>query len=330
MILSIIIPIYNGEKYLSQCLDSIIDSGLNNIEIIAINDGSSDSSLEILTKYSSSYPFIRIINQKNSGVSAARNIGISHAKGKYITFIDADDYVISNVFYDIVKNELPNMISDFIISGYARISDNGDSHIDPFKEGIYSDEYIKEFIGKGWIGKIESVWAKFYLREIIKNNNIKFPIGVSMYEDGIFNYSYLKFVSKLNTTNKVFYCYRKNPGSATTQFKGMKAIENISTNYKAAITYFGIDNTEILSKVQRHYSYCVIAQIYTIYRNKNVVDKTAWLKKYVSYANNISPYWLKYLHNGLPGFIAKFLKKGRFVIISAILNLVFKIEKIKI
>ena len=93
---SIVIPVYNVEKYLEECIESAIKQSLNDIEIICINDGSTDSSLEILKKYEKKYSNIIVISQENKGLSASRNVGIRKAKGKYIYFLDSDDFIDTN------------------------------------------------------------------------------------------------------------------------------------------------------------------------------------------------------------------------------------------
>lgn len=178
--ISVIIPVYNVKKYLKRCLDSVINQTYKNIEIILVNDGSTDNSLKICEDYQKKDKRIIIINQKNSGLSAARNKGLDIAKGKYICFIDSDDYVTCDyVFYLYKLIKKDNF--DFSACSTKLIINN-----------IYTDNYDEEIIYEldpkealklllDNNNKITlSAWGKLYKKEIFKN--IKYPVG-KIYED---------------------------------------------------------------------------------------------------------------------------------------------------
>lgn len=116
---SIIVPVYNVEKYLERCLDSLINQSFHDIEILAINDGSTDRSLEILKKYESTDNRIKIINNSNVGVSETRNIGIMESKGEFIVFVDSDDWIDKDMIEKMYKF-MVNEKSDMVISTYIR------------------------------------------------------------------------------------------------------------------------------------------------------------------------------------------------------------------
>ena len=101
--ISVVVPVYNVEKYLKECIDSIINQTLEDIEIICVNDGSTDSSLEILNNFAEQDNRIKVITQSNQGLSAARNTGIKYANGEYISFIDSDDYIDTSLYETLVK-----------------------------------------------------------------------------------------------------------------------------------------------------------------------------------------------------------------------------------
>ena len=100
---SVILPVYNTEKYLPECLDSIINQSLRDIEIICVDDGSTDSSLQILKEYAEKDKRISVIHKNNGGQGSARNVGLNHAKGEYITFVDSDDYITEDMIYYLLK-----------------------------------------------------------------------------------------------------------------------------------------------------------------------------------------------------------------------------------
>ena len=119
-LVSIIIPVYNTEKYLSKCLESVINQTYKNLEIILINDGSTDKSKEICESFAKKDKRIQILNKENSGVSSARNHGMRLAKGQYIAFIDGDDYAEENYIEELLKN-LKQTESDCVLCGYNRV-----------------------------------------------------------------------------------------------------------------------------------------------------------------------------------------------------------------
>ena len=134
---SVVIPVYNAEKYLSRCLDSIL-AQKGTFEIIAVNDGSKDKSLQILQDYAKKHSNIRIINQKNQGVSAARNTGMAVAENEYITFIDADDWLERDVFKKISKI-LKQDNPDIVLTGYY---------------DVYDREWVKQVKGEKYVNEV--------------------------------------------------------------------------------------------------------------------------------------------------------------------------------
>lgn len=145
---SIIVPVYNMEKYLNKCMDSLVNQTLEDIEIITINDGSKDSSLKILNEYKEKYPNkVVIINQENQGISVARNNGINAATGKYIGFVDSDDYVKTDMFEKLYK-KIEKTKSDIVICDYEKYFMNTEEFkyvnvVDYIKcDSLYSDTSI--------------------------------------------------------------------------------------------------------------------------------------------------------------------------------------------
>lgn len=128
-LVSVIIPVYNVENYLKECLDSVLNQTYKNIEVIVINDGSTDKSLHILEDYSSKFNNIKIIDQENSGQSVARNKGLENAKGKYIYFLDSDDYILPDTLKKLIKKlEMNNL--DIIRFAARPFSENINKRID--------------------------------------------------------------------------------------------------------------------------------------------------------------------------------------------------------
>lgn len=197
---SVIIPVYNAESTIEKCLKSIIQQSYTNLEIIVINDGSTDSSLKILTHFASSDPRIIIIDKDNEGASAARNSGLKAATGDYVQFVDSDDYLHINMISSLVENIISNS-SDISICGYIECSNNN----------------IVEHRGIDYLGKVDnildylfdnillfSLWNKLYIREKI---NHYFINNIALGEDILFNLDYLKNCNRISVIPSPLYFY---------------------------------------------------------------------------------------------------------------------------
>ena len=192
-LISIVVPVYNAEKYISNCIKSLCNQTYTNIEIILVNDGSTDSSLEICHLYSEKDNRIKIINQSNRGVSAARNTGIYAAKGAYLTFVDSDDYVMDN--YCDILIELINVNNvDFVYCGQYSLCNGLFAKIHGRKkDGVYlTSDILKIDIDDGNMSGflLHSACAVLYKMEIIRNSNIVFDESIKYNEDGFFNLLY--------------------------------------------------------------------------------------------------------------------------------------------
>lgn len=196
-LVSVIIPVYNTEKYLKKCIESVINQTYRNLEIICIDDGSTDRSLNILKQFESKDNRIRIIQQENKGVSAARNIGIDNTNGKYLMFVDSDDWIESNMvaeLFSLAERE----DTDVIISGilYENIKEKTKFYKIPKSPNWLSHENILALIPN-----------KFHKSKLIKKYNIIFNTEIKMSEDFLFNMEVLAKSHKVCIMPKIFYHY---------------------------------------------------------------------------------------------------------------------------
>lgn len=206
--ISIIVPIYNAEKYLNKCIDSIINQSKKELEIILINDGSTDNSENIIKKYADKR--IKYFKNKNQGIGKTRNFGIEKATGKYIMFLDSDDFLELNacekMFEKVEKDKL-----DIVICDYYRYFDNGNKEevkLPNFKNSSLKDnpDIICEHL---------SPWAKIYKTDLIKKNNIKFVENLK-YEDAPFVIEALDCAKKIGKVNLPLNYYVIHEKSETT------------------------------------------------------------------------------------------------------------------
>ncbi len=234
--ISVIIPVYNVEKFLKQCVDSVLNQTYKNIEVILVDDGSYDNCPKLCDNYAKKDSRIKVIHKQNGGLSSARNTGVKYVTGDYIMYVDSDDWIDN----DTCENAIIKAIqtdSDVVIWPYIReYADNSlPKRIFDKNEIIFNEEDVKNKIHRRLFGlvneelsspenadSIVTVWGKLYRAELIKNNEIKFVdtklIGTN--EDALFNIEIFKNVKKAIFINKYFYHYRKdNVSSFTTLYK---------------------------------------------------------------------------------------------------------------
>ena len=228
---SVIVPIYNSEKYLTQCLDSIINQTLKDIEIICINDGSTDKSLSILKKYSSIDNRIKIISTENKGAGAARNLGLELATGKYIAFVDADDWIAEET-YEILYSKLNSSNLDLIIFQMINYIESSGNLVETklynhecFKnhriteKSIFNHEDTKEYLFEIPVCPV----SKLYNKDFLDKHDIRFPEG-HLFEDNAFFYNAYFKTKKCGFISKHLY-YRRRHDDSVTQKLDMKKLD---------------------------------------------------------------------------------------------------------
>lgn len=214
--ISVIVPIYNSEKYLKRCLDSIVNQSYRNLDIILVNDGSEDSSADICEMYRNQDTRIQVIHKSNGGQSQARNRGLEIAKGEYISFVDSDDW-INNDIYEHCINILEEDAYDVV--DFKCVFVNGDVEPNNNISGeykvneVYGDEILNDYLFRGQTEKSPfSPCRKIYKRYLFEE--IRFPEG-KINEDIVTNYKVLSKCNKLIHTDKVGYYYFQNSLSTT-------------------------------------------------------------------------------------------------------------------
>ncbi len=195
-LVSIIVPVFNAEKSLNYCLDSLLQQEYKSTEIILVNDGSSDNSGSVCDFYARNNANIRAFHKKNGGVSSARNVGIKKAKGKYIAFVDSDDYVEKEYLKCLMEAIEDNRHIGHVWCNFQMVS--GYNYEDPESQYQFCQE--KNYFSRKDVMTIHDTWidtapfCKLYLREIIVDNNLKFDERLSLGEDWLFNLAYLDII----------------------------------------------------------------------------------------------------------------------------------------
>lgn len=238
ILVTIVIPVYNTEKYLSLCLDSILSQTYSDWECILVDDGSSDTSGTICDKYAAIDRRFRVIHKKNEGVSSARNTGIDNTNTKWITFVDADDTIAN----DYLSHVIPILKDDkykAVSFSADKITDAGETF--PYKS--YKDEEvsIESFI-KGTNHFVS--WGYFFDLSIIRDNNLRFPTTLAMSEDAAFIMQYFQYIPSIYTLSARKYYYRINDNSVVQS--GMNYHKSLNF-YNAALQIHCLKENGLLS-----------------------------------------------------------------------------------
>ena len=214
--LSIIVPVYNVEKYIDKCLNSLVNQTIDNFEIIIVVDGSKDKSIDVVKKYKNQYPdLIEFFETENHGLSAARNYGLERANGEYIGFVDSDDSVDINMYEKLYNCAVANNC-EIAVCDYYQILDNGNNLK---KIEIEENDDKKNIV----IKSKPYAWNKIYKKDMFKKYNIKFPEGL-IFEDICSIYPLLIQVEKIGYVDKPLYNYTFNRDDSIMNNKKIKSL----------------------------------------------------------------------------------------------------------
>lgn len=227
-LISIIVPVYNVEKYLSTCIESLLKQQYKNIEILLIDDGSTDSSGKICDRYSFKYKNIKSFHKKNSGLGYTRNYGLKKVSGKYVTFVDSDDYVETDLIKKLVAPIILDQSIDGVIGGFTKITDTGQIlYKKENKPETFKETKVKNILFPRMLGSLPdtsdsikpSVWNCLYSVDLIKKYDLKFVSERDLISEDIeWDSQYFAFASKVVLINSTSYFYRANPNSLSKKF----------------------------------------------------------------------------------------------------------------
>ena len=238
---SVIVPVYKTEKYLVKCLNSIISQTLKDIEIICVNDGSPDNSLNILKSYASKDNRIKIINQENSGVSCSRNNAMKIATGEFVSFVDSDDWLDKD-FLEKLYNAAEKNNADIAVCGIKRTKGwRWRYYLKDLKEEV--TENINRKFEICDVPSRSYVWNKIYRRNKLNQFNLEF-VPKRYFEDMIFTPQALYYLGKLVSVPNVYYNYRINKSSIVYN-KSQKHIDDYNFAHKTMIKFVKEHNINI-------------------------------------------------------------------------------------
>lgn len=286
---SVIIPVYNAENYICSCIESLLGQTLQECEFIFINDGSTDNCRQMIEKYKELDNRIKLVNQKNQGVSIARNNGLRIAAGEYVGFVDADDYIEKDM-YEKLYNAAKRHDCDVVISNF-------ESEIDgrkvitqyPFPFGkLLDSDYIEQEILLYFLqsDSLNTACSKLYKNRVIQEHRVKFEERVALGEDGLFNMQLFRKAARVTYIDYTGYHYREVAGSATRNISGKDYFGRALEVYMRDIPdeYLGNADKEKIRKLKSiKLISSVMSYIYVYFRASN--EWSFW--KRFSYVKNM-------------------------------------------
>ena len=282
---SVIVPVYNAEKFLTRCVESLTNQTYRDLEIILIDDGSKDKSLEVCNSCAKEDDRIHVYAQSNSGVSATRNRGIRLAKGEYIQFIDSDDYVKPEMIEDLVT-KLESTGSDVAVCGCVEIHEDHTRDVAPEMEAAIELKNLKtEYPGIFENFILNSPVNKLYKKSCIQEY---FPENLSLGEDLIFNLNYFKNIKKMYFTKEVYYIYEIHPGSLNRIYRkdAVEIAEKLYVKSRQFIMATGLGERALkdISRIFMQFLFYGISDYYVL-ADESLDEKKEGLKKWMENPN---------------------------------------------
>lgn len=279
---SIVVPIYNAEKTLIRCVESLINQTYKNIEIILVNDGSTDHSAQICKELTEKYQFIKYVEKANGGASSARNMGIENSAGQYIMFIDSDDTVEPRWCESLRTNFDNEEIDLGICNYYCKFRDTSD---------IFHENAIQEkelFLSGTDLWKIFDInllhqpFDKMYKRSILEEYHIRFDTSLPIGEDLMFNIEYISKVRRIYLTSERFYCYyygREDSLSNRFYDNYYEIHKSIYIKLREIYSEMILHNAEWRKQFYLHYYHMAMFALFYVFRNQKIrnKDRILWI-----------------------------------------------------
>ncbi len=285
MKVSVIVPVYNVEKYIDKCLDSLVNQTLKDIEIIIVNDGSPDNSEKIINKYLKKYKNIKYFIKENGGLSDARNFGIKYATGEYIAFLDSDDYV-SLEMYDKMYRKAKENDFDMVVCDINYLYNDKTVRVD---SGIKCDT---KDIKSTYLNIHPAAWNKIFKKELF-NNDIYFKKGV-WFEDVEFIYRLLPYIKNIGVIHEAYNQYIQREGSITNTIN--KKIYDYVYNMNGVIDFY--KEKKLFCEYKRELEYVYVRYLYATFIKSSLGFSYDEYQKAVNIAvENVKKYFPKYRRN---------------------------------
>lgn len=267
--ISVIVPIYNVEQYLSRCVDSIIGQTYSDIEIILVNDGSPDRCGQICDEYAAKDLRIKVVHKENGGLSDARNAGLEIAEGEYVTFIDSDDFVAPNML-EYLLSKIEQYDASIAQCSFTRLTENASvitTSTAPEKDVVLTGlEAMESCLAEHCHVKVNT-WAKLYRRDLFVANDIRFPVG-RIHEDNFTTYKLCYFAKKVVCSSNCLYFYLIREDSIMEKPFSLERLDAVKAA-KEAVDFVKNHNVPLESQVNAYYILACVTGINRILRSSN-------------------------------------------------------------
>lgn len=264
-LLSIIVPIYNAEKYLRQCLDSILDQGFSDYEVLLIDDGSTDNSGAICNQYISKHPLFKYIHKPNGGSPSARKCGYEASCGQYIAFIDSDDWIAPDMYEKMCRAVLETR-ADIILCNYTSVMHGKEEVCTvPFTPGFYDKHRLETEVYPSMLysgtyykyGISPNLWNKIFRRDLLKKHLFHVPDDMVVGEDTLTSYSCLLEASSAYIMDEALYYYRSNADSLSHK---PVPVERLKENHKLFSTFRDVIDVTAYPHMEKQMDYYFVYQ----------------------------------------------------------------------
>ena len=338
--ISVLMPVYNSEKFLLETVQAVINQSYINWELILVDDGSTDNSKEICTKLMNDDKRIKYIFQENLGVSHTRNVALENAQGKYIVFVDSDD-LIHEDYLKILINSIEKNNSDISVCNFIERKISNTGKVEDITREFYPKEVMEMSEMKDYImdfgnsGLLNPLWNKIYKREIIENNNITFDEKVETGEDFIFNLQYFRKVKKISfIKDSLYYYIRRNNNSITYKYienmyeKGWE-IHWLLESFLKDMGFYNEENAYVLYGNHLTGVFSAFLNLYHDHCKLTSKEKKAYIKKIISksYVKECAANRKK--DKGIIGLTSLLVRINNTVLISAAFKGISLARKVK-
>lgn len=334
--ISVIIPIYNTENYLHKCIESLLTQTFKDFELILIDDGSKDNSISICREFAAIDNRIRIFSKANGGVSSARNFGIDQALGKYITFVDSDDWVEDDFLMSLLPENHGVDDSTYIISGILSEYNGQLEVIQELKSDIYNRYNFSSLFMDANLFRYGYTVAKVYKRDVLMHSNLRFNENTSYTEDLLFMLNYISYVDKIKLVPSYLYHYVIHDygnTSLSSRYYSYEAEKLVFDEFKRISEFLSKEfelTGEVIQKAKEELGQMLFRVIYSLYRPKykknkdfrlNSLDEIK-IRKYRTYLQNIKGKD-RLIMNGI---VLNLFSNKNLISLDVILKILFRIR----
>ena len=274
MKVSVIVPVYNVERYLEKCLNSLVNQTLDDIEIIVVNDGTKDNSQKIIDKFTKKYKNVKGYIKENGGLSSARNYGLKYATGEYIGFVDSDDYVELDM-YEKLYNKAKEKDFDVVACNINYVYEN---RVVEVSSNVTKDLFDKKDIKNSMLNIYTTVWNKIYKKELF-NKGVFFKEKV-WYEDVEFLYRLYPYINSIGTINEYLYNYLQRSGAISKTYDDR--VYNYIDNWNGIIEFY--KKNKLYDEYKDEIEYCYVRFVFATFikaaahfPNKKMFDEAVYV-----------------------------------------------------